>query len=101
MALLIHKVQPNTTVAEYFVITNVNSNKFDKSADITVKGYASKEARKSAPNFPIVTKHFIITLDDVNGNQYAQAYEKLLTAKETGVQLSLVQTPYFEGATQP
>jgi hypothetical protein len=51
MALHIHKVQPNTTVAEYFIVTNVASSKFDKSADVTVKGYASKEARESAENF--------------------------------------------------
>jgi len=36
----------------------------------------------------------------VNGNQYAQAYEKLLTAKEAGVYLAPDKTPYFHGATE-
>lgn len=101
MALHIHKVQPNTTVAEYFIVTHIDSSKFDKSAVVTVQGYASKAARESAPNFPVETKHFIIELDDVNGNQYAQAYEKLPTAKEAGASpLSLAHTPYFHGATE-
>lgn len=100
MALHIHKVQPNTTVAEYFIVTDIKTSKFDKSGAVSVSGYASKEARESAPNAPIVKKNFIVSFDDVNENLYAQAYEKLLTAKEAGAPLSLVHTPYFEGATE-
>ena len=100
MALKIHKVQPNTTVAEYFVITNVSANKFTKKGEIEVCGYASKEARDSAPNFPVATKHLEVTFDDVNGNLYAQAYLKLPTLKSKTGLAAVNEVPYFEGATQ-
>lgn len=100
MALKIHKVQPNTTVAEYFVITNVSANKFTKKGEVEVAGYASKVARDSAPNFPVVTKHFEITFDDVNGNLYAQAYAKLPTLKSKTGLASVNEVPFFEDAKE-
>lgn len=99
MALHIHKVQPNTSVAEYFIVTDVKVHKFDKKGVVSVSGYASKEARESALLFPIVKKQFTISLADVNGNLFAQAYEALPTAKEIGGGLSQSE-PYFTGAVE-
>jgi hypothetical protein len=100
MALHIHKVQPNTIITEYFIIVDISANKFTKKGKVTVAGYASKEARESAPLFPIVTKSFEITFDDVNGNLYAQAYEKLPSLKSMHGIAAVNETPYFDGATE-
>lgn len=100
MALHIHKVQPNTSVAEYFIVTDVKVHKFDKSAIVSVSGYASKEARESAPQFPIIKKQFTVSIPDVNGNLFAQAYEELPTAKELGGSILSQSEPYFTGAVE-
>lgn len=98
MALYIHKEQPNKTIAEYFIITDIAVNKFDKSGIVKVNGYLNEAAREAAPNYPVVKKIFKVILDDVTNNIYSQAYTKLITAKEIGGITLLSTTPYFKDA---
>lgn len=96
MALKITKIQPNTTIASYFTVTNVDVNKFSKKAVVTVKGYANKEAREANPHASIVSKEFTIQLDNILTNIYPEVYTKLLTVKQNPFET----VAYFEGATQ-
>lgn len=99
MALHITKVQENTSVAEYFIITSVTLSKFDKTALVIVSGYASKESRELAPKHPITVRKFIVPIQNLDGNLYEQAYKQLLVAKEVGVSIKIT-SPYFEGAVE-
>lgn len=95
MALIKAHTLPSTIEVTYWRLAPVFEVNVDtKTVEGVISGYTSAQAREDGAA-PAVTKRYLVTIDNVNGDIREQIYTKLPT---TPLGFADLQTPFFADA---